>query len=309
MLGHRNFFKISRTSLRSAGVNMSWLGKVVGGAVGLLTGGPLGAIVGATLGHQLDKGADAQRSNTESDYPPGSQQRVQMAFFTATFSVMGHIAKADGRVSEAEIAMARAIMNKMELTESMRQTAMRLFNEGKQTQFPLDQALEHFRHECHRRSSLIRMFIEIQLQAAFADGALHTIEEQMLLHVCDKLRFPRFEFQTMRALLEAQMRFSGSDYSAYSRSSRSGGERGERSSPPPARPRNNLADAYAVLGISSAATEADVKKAYRRLMSQNHPDKLVAKGLPEDMVKLATEKTQQIRKAYDLICENRGIKH
>ena len=66
-----------------------------------------------------------------------------------------------------------------------------------------------------------------------------------------------------------------------------------------------LANAYEMLSVSPGDSDAEVKKAYRRLMSQHHPDKLVAKGLPEEMMKLATEKTQEIKAAYEVIQTHR----
>ena len=269
---------------------MSWLGKVFGGTFGFMLGGPLGALMGAAIGHQFDRGMEGMESFARIE--PGRQERIQMAFFTATFSVMGHLAKADGRVTEAEIDMARQIMDRMELPQEMREAAIRLFNEGKSPHFPLDDALQQFRHEVGRRSTLIRVFIEILLQSAYADGHLHPIEERLLLHICEKLGFSRFEFQALRAFMEAQLRFSQQRYQR------------QRSHYHPRRstPRTpSLSDAYAVLGLSRSASVAEVKKAYRRLMSQHHPDKLVAKGLPEEMVKIATEKTQKIREAYEII--------
>lgn len=264
---------------------MSWLGKIIGGTFGFMMGGPLGAVLGAALGHQFDKGLtglDNIRLNA------GDQHRVQTAFFTATFSVMGHIAKADGQVSKDEIELARAVMARMELDETLKKTAINLFNEGKKADFPLDPALEQFRKECHRRSTLIQMFIEIQLQAAYADGELHAAEESLLLHICERLGFSKYEFQRLKTLIEAQQRFSSSWQQSHPQS------RGP-----------TLEDAYRSLGVDKSASDAEIKKAYRRLMSQHHPDKLVAKGLPEEMMKIATEKTQEIRKAYETIREAR----
>lgn len=274
---------------------MTWLGKVVGGAVGFFMGGPLGAVLGAALGHQLDRNAD-DIGLLESDLAGGAQYRIQMAFFTATFSVMGHIAKADGRVTEAEIEAARSVMNRMELRTELRQTAIRLYNEGKRTDFPLDATLEQFRAECQRRYSLFRMFVEIQLEAALADGALHGTEERLLLHLCDRLHFSRFEFYTIKARMEAERRFAR--YSGRH-------QHWSRRETPAREP--SLADAYAVLGLSATASDGDIKRAYRKLMSQHHPDKLVAKGVPETMVRIATEKTQKIRKAYEAIAKTRKL--
>ena len=268
---------------------MSWLGKFFGGAFGFLLGGPLGAILGASVGHQFDIGM--QGIDRDERLSPGDQHRVQMAFFTATFSVMGHIAKSDGRVSTAEINLAKRIMDEMALSGDMRETAVKLFQQGKDSHFPLDEVLEQFRSECRRRIDLLRMFLEIQLQAALADGQLNAKEDHLLLNICRQLGISRFEYESIKMQLLAQQRF-------YNQST--GNRRYQ-----PARAQDNLADAYAVLGLKPTATDADIKKSYRRLISRHHPDKLVAKGLPEEMMTLAKEKTQQIRKAYETIMEAR----
>ena len=273
---------------------MTWFGKVVGSAFGFLMGGPIGAMLGAALGHQLDRKV-GDMGLLEADVSPSVRQRVQMAFFTATFSVMGHVAKADGRVTESEIEAARNVMQRMELSEDMRRTAIRLYNEGKKPGFALDATLEQFHAECERRYSLLRVFVEIQLEAALADGALRGAEEQVLLRVCERLKFSRFEFYAIRARMEAERRFAPGG----------GPQWGRRDLQAPGEP--SLADAYAVLGTSTSASASEVKRAYRKLMSQHHPDKLVAKGMPESMVLLANEKTQQIRKAYEIIAKARKL--
>ncbi|OAI01666.1 co-chaperone DjlA [Methylomonas methanica] len=267
---------------------MSWLGKLVGGAFGFMLGGPLGAIFGASIGHQFDAGMDGMAGES---FNPGDQQRVQMAFFTATFAVMGHVAKADGRVSNEEIGLAKRVMDNMELNPELREVAVQLFQQGKQVDFPLADVLRQFRVECHRRTHLVRMFVEIQIQAAFADGIYDAKEEKLLLDICAQLGVSRFEYQIIKGQVQAQHRFqqSGEQF----QTAKAG--------------LSKLEDAYAVLGIAATADDADVKKAYRRLMSQHHPDKLVAKGLPEEMMQMAKQKTQQIRKAYETIREARGF--
>jgi len=262
---------------------MSWFGTVVGGAFGFLLGGPLGAILGASVGHQFSKGLTG--IETGETLNPGDQHRVQTAFFTATFSVMGHIAKADGHVSPEELSLANHVMNQMALTSDMRKTAINLFQQGKQADFPLDEVLAQFYKECHRRTDLLRMFLEIQLQEAFADGTLALSEEKLLLHICSQLRISRFDYERLKIQLQAQQRFQGSN-SSYGQKTPT---------------KSSLQDAYGVLGLTPHASKVEVKKAYRRLMNQNHPDKLVAKGLPEEMMRLAKEKTQKISKAYQII--------
>ena len=263
---------------------MSWWGKVVGGAFGLMVGGPLGAVLGAALGHSFDRGLNGIEGSIGG---AGSQERAQAAFFTATFSCMGHLAKADGQVSSSEIQLAEAVIRQMQLAPEQRDAAIRLFNEGKQSDFDLDATLEQFRQECRRRTNVIQMFIEIQLQAAYADGALDETEERLLLHMCRILGFPEERFR----LLERMLR---------------GGQRShQRAGGAPRSNDMNLGDAYEILGVSKDASDDEVKKAYRRLMSQHHPDKLASKGLPDEMIEMAKSKSQDISRAYERIREAR----
>ena len=264
---------------------MSWWGKVVGGTFGFVVGGPLGALLGAALGHGFDKGGYGRIGN--HDFGRADPQRIQTAFFTATFSVMGHLAKVDGRVSEDEIEAARAVMRRMDLTPQHKKTAIRLFTEGKRADFPLDDVLAQFKRECHRRRNLYRIFIEIQLSAAYADGGLHHQEKRLLLHMCERLGLSRFEFARLEAGVRTQRHTSRAGHSAAASSS--------------------LEDDYAALGVSRQASDSEVKKAYRRLINQHHPDKLVARGLPEEMMKVASQKTHEIKSAYDRIRNARGF--
>ncbi|MET0118032.1 MAG: co-chaperone DjlA [Sedimenticola sp.] len=270
---------------------MGWWGKVAGGAFGFMLGGPLGALLGAVLGHSLDKGMKGLEGVEELN--PGDRERVQTAFFTTVFSVMGRIAKADGQVSRDEIALAEAVMDQMDLSAEMRRTAINLFNQGKADDFPLDEVLDQFRRECHRRNTLIQMFIEIQIQAAYADGRMDSAEEQLLLHICNMLGVPEFAFRRLEKMIRAERHYAGA-----------GAGRGRAASPPKG---PTLSDAYAILNISKDASDAEVKKAYRRLLNQHHPDKLVSKGLPEEMMKMAAQKTHEIRQAYEQVKAARGM--
>ncbi len=268
---------------------VSWWGKAVGGAFGFILGGPLGGLLGMALGHQFDHGFEGILSDgytTQAD-----MERIQAAFFTTTFSVMGHLAKADGQVSKDEIEMARRVMTQMQLGEEQRKVAVNLFNEGKQSNFIIDDVLRQFRKEAHRRTSLIQMFLEIQVYAAFADGLLHDKEEELLQHIFRMLGFSRFDYERIVGRVQAEMHL-GSRQQHRAQTSSSISDQ----------------DAYAILGVSRDVSDKEVKKAYRRLMNQHHPDKLVAKGMPEEMLKIATEKTHTIRAAYDQIKERRGMK-
>lgn len=265
---------------------MNWWGKLIAGTLGFMFGGPLGAVLGVVLGHQFDKGM--ARLAVE---PSEDRTRVQLAFFTATFSVMGKVAKVDGRVCEDEIGFARGVMEHMALSEEQRRVAMGLFTQGKSPEFDLDAALAQFRRECHGRSHLLRIFLEIQLQAAYADGRLDAVERRLLLHISESLGFSAREFEHLDAMVRFAREFTGAE------------------APPRQAPaRDHLRDAYRVLGVSPDASPDEIKRAYRRLMNQHHPDKLIAKGLPEEMVRLATEKTQEIKTAYETIKTARGMR-
>jgi len=181
-------------------------------------------------------------------------------------------------------------MQQMSLNEQQRKMAIELFNKGKQPDFPLDSALQQFRRHAHGQRNLLRMFMEILLHAAYADGDVHYKEEQLLKHIARALGISPYQLAQLEGMVQAQRAFHQGRGGQYE----------------PAKPRANLLkEAYQLLGIKETATDAEVKKAYRRQMNQHHPDKLVAKGLPEEMIKIATEKTQEIKAAYDTIIQSR----
>ena len=252
-----------------------------------MLGGPLGALIGAAIGHNFDAGLKRLGEGWQPGLETDRQERVQTAFFTATFSVMGHIAKADGRVSQDEIQLANHMMDQMSLSADLKRVAQGLFNQGKGEGFPLDDVLDQFRQECHGSRNLLRIFMEIQLQAAYADGTVHQQERLILEHLCERLRLPNGELNHLEAMLRGEREWRGGT---------GVGPGGGLS----------LNDAYAVLNVDRDTSDSEIKKAYRRLMSQHHPDKLVAKGLPEEMMRVATEKTQEIKAAYDKVVESRG---
>ena len=258
---------------------MSWWSTVIGGAVGFMIGGPLGAMLGVAFAGNFSK----RRANSgfNGNFGPGNQQRVQAAFFSGVFSVMGYISKVDGKVSKSEIVLAQQVMQHMQLSEEMIQVAKDLFNQGKQADFKLDEVLEQFRVETHRRTHLIRMFLEIQIQAAYADGIFDNSEHNALKDIAQKLHFPLHELENLIKQFAASK----------------GGSK-----------QTSIEDAYKILGAEESLDDKEIKRAYRRLLAQHHPDKLVAKGLPEEMQKLANEKTQEIISAYEVIKKHRGMR-
>jgi DnaJ like chaperone protein len=261
-----------------SGSIVKWWGKVIGGIAGYLLGGPLAAVAGVVLGHIVD----GWRPSTGRS--PGAQTRTQAAFLRATFSVMGHLCKADGRICEDEIAMASKVMDRLGLTGAHRRTAMEMFRQGKAPDFRLDDALSQFRAQCGRHPMLLGMFTEIQLSAALADGALTPQEDAALRCICVRLGIPRPMFEQFLRAARA--------------------ERSNREREPEAA--SDLESAYGTLGVEVNASDAEVKRAYRRLLSRHHPDKLAGEGMSEEMIRMANDRTQAIRRAYERIQSMRG---
>jgi DnaJ like chaperone protein len=259
---------------------MRWTGKIIGALVGLAAG-PVGAAIGALIGHGYDVAREPHDAADDA-------AAVGAVLFDTAFAVMGFLAKADGRVSEAEIDAARAVMRQMHLDEAHVRRAIAAFTRGKQADYPVEAELARLRAMCGPRHDLLRVFIEVQVRAALAGNDMQGPVRGLIIGVAERLGFSALEVVHLEAALRLQQ---GRGWTA----------------PPPA-PGARLASAYEVLGVDASASDEDVKKAYRRQMSENHPDKLVARGLPESMQDLAKEKTQRIREAYDVICEARGLR-
>ncbi|MBS0351127.1 MAG: co-chaperone DjlA [Proteobacteria bacterium] len=261
---------------------MRWNGKIVGLIIGLLSGHPLGVLLGVVIGHLFDTDF-FQKWLGKGQINHTSQ--TQHIFFDATFSVMGYLAKADGRVTESEIKAAEQVMQDMGLDAGMRREAIRLFNQGKQPDFDLTATMIQLKSSCWAHPNLLRTFLEIQTQIAYAEGGISQGKRTALRAICQELGVQGFIFDQFEQQAHAQQNY-------------------QQTRPDPAA---HLANSYQILNVSSNASDAEVKKAYRRLLGQNHPDKLMSQGLPPEMIKLANERTQKIKSAYETIKKARGM--
>ncbi|MEI2266268.1 co-chaperone DjlA [Erwinia sp. CGal63] len=272
---------------------MRYWGKVIGLVLGLLSGtGFWGLAIGLLFGHLIDKARAVQGQGYFAN-----QQTRQALFFSTTFQVMGHLTKSKGRVTDADIQMASLLMDRMQLHGEARTAAQQAFRQGKEGDYPLRSKLRELRSACFGRFDLIRMFLEIQIQAAFADGSLHPNERQVLYVIAEELGISHAQFDQFLRMMQGGQQFGGGG--GYQR----GGSQGYA---PPRGP--TLEDACSVLGVKSSDDATTIKRAYRKLMSEHHPDKLVAKGLPPQMMEMAKQKAQEIQAAYDLIKREKGFK-
>lgn len=260
----------------------TWFGKAVGGVVGLAAAGPAGFLVGLLLGHQFDQGLASGRG---VDFSSASGE-ISRLFFALTFEAMGHVAKIDGRVSEAEIREARRIMHGMQLSPEQTRAAIEHFTAGKDPRHPLAERLSLLAAKLGRRKDLARAFVEIQMQAALNVGSIGGEKRRALWQIASALGVGRAEVAQIEAVLRVRAL-------------------GESSAE--ARPAA-LEEAYRTLGVDPGASDADVKRAYRRLLNLHHPDKLIARGLPQPMAGVAEQKTHEIRAAYERIRAERGFR-
>jgi DnaJ like chaperone protein len=266
---------------------MMWKGVFFGALVGLLiTQRAWGAVIGAIIGLLFDQGAAASGAT-----PSQHAISISEEFFRTTFELMGHVAKSDGRVTEAEIDAARRLMYELNLGNREISAAIAYFRAGKSTAYNAELGVERLREACGQRHDLLRAFMELQMRAALAGNDLSPPARAILTRMAERLGMSGLEFAFVEASLRARQRARGA----------SAGTR-------PATGAGSLAECYAELEVDSSITDQEVTKAYRRQMSRHHPDKLVANGLPESMAQVAKEKTQRIQEAYEGIRAARGMR-
>lgn len=250
--------------------------------IGLLFGGFRGLLFGALVGYGIQLLLVAVvRSGL---------QRAQGGFLDTTFAVMGALSKADGIVTPEEIQATQRVFDMLRLSGEQREQAKAAFSRGKAPDFDLDAEIDRLKGTIgYGRGPLLRLFLQLQCMAVAADGQVHEAEHAMLVRIARRLGLTERDVSQLEALLRAAAT----------------GTAGGPGAPPP---RGRLDDAYTALGLTPEASDAEVKRAYRRLVSENHPDKLAARGLPETMRQVAEERTREINLAYELIKGSRDFK-
>lgn len=249
-------------------------GLFIGGLIGYMFGRFPGLLIGAAAGAFLTRYIRHRLWQKLSN--------VQASFLDSVFAVMGALCKADGVVTRDEIQVAERLFDQFRLSGENRERAKAAFNRGKADGFDLDAELQHFLKVSGRQSALLKMFLQVQVSAVAADGVVHPAEHEMLVRIARGLGLPESQVDQLEAMLRGAQGGRA-------------GQSGQQSSA------SQLEDAYKVLGVSSADSDAEIKKAYRKLMSENHPDKMAGRGMPESMREMAEQRTREISNAYDVI--------
>ena len=264
---------------------MYW-GKIIGTVAGLATLKPWFAVLGLFLGHQFDRGfADRYRSFEKQGADIG---RVSDDFVRALFQTMGHLAKIDGRVTQEEIRAARMIMHRLGLSPAHVRRAIAWFDDGKQPGFPFVQKIREARRVSIRNAAQRMMFVRLLLEVVLAKDAVKKEERGLIWTVCIELDVGRVELAQLEAMIRAQ--------------------KGFRHSPAGDADAARVRGAYEALGMSPDASNDEIKKAYRRLMNRNHPDKIAGSNPGATAIAEAERRTREVRSAYEMLKARRSIR-
>jgi DnaJ like chaperone protein len=254
--------------------------KLVCALLGFYFFGFFGALIGYFLGGIVDR----SRAYGIGGINPLSSAHRQKVFLETVFILQGKLAKADGHISRQEIAHVEQLFQKLGMSAEHKQKAITLFKQGSGADFDIDPTLREFMAVCGSTHHLRQMLLVYLIVMALSDGNIVPSEERLLIIIAHHLGYDEAAFRHMLDMVLNQSHFAG----------------GQAASSATA-----LEDAYKALGVSKDSTDQEIKHAYRKLMSQYHPDKLMGQGLPEDMIAVATEQAKEVQVAYDLITKSR----
>lgn len=253
--------------------------KIVGALIGYYFFGIFGAIAGYFLASIVERYSAYGMGGVN----PLSSAHRQTVFVETVFVLMGKLAKADGHISQDEVTHVEQFIQNLGMSAEHRQQAIALFKRGAAPDFEFEPALRQFMAVCGQTHSLRQMLLVYLIVMALSDGRIDSAEERVLMDIARHLGYDQAAFKRMLDMVLNQSHFAAGQASSTS----------------------TLDDAYKALGVSKECSDQEVKRAYRKLMSQYHPDKLMGQGVPEDMIKVATAQAQEVQVAYDLITKSR----
>ena len=305
-------------------MKQSWTGRIVGALLGLLFFNPLTALIGFALGwYFVDKKRnDRAREQMQAGqaFTYSSQYSPNFELIRSTFRLMGYVARGAGRVNEAHINKAEQYMAMMQLDEDARRSAIEAFNQGKDGQLDLQREVGYLRQLAGGNFTIISYVLEIEVQLALADGRMEQGEYQRLLSIAALAGVAAAQMDRLIRIRTAEMQFeqaarafrergfggfgpgAGGAYGSYDHAgSQQGGSQGGYQASA-----DDLNHAYEILGVTADTPFEEIKKNHKRLMLKYHPERLASQGLPPEMVRLYTQKAQDIQAAFDLIKKARG---
>ncbi|MDY0360105.1 MAG: TerB family tellurite resistance protein [Desulforegulaceae bacterium] len=258
---------------------MGWVGKLIGGTIGLGLGGPLGAILGAAIGHKFDKSEDKYlegfggRPSYASNNFEAKQQK-EMIFFVAAFSMLAKIAKADGQISDSEIQAVEDFMNNdLKLDSSSKAAAINIFRAARHSSESFESFSRQFYEAFKDQEQILELMIDVLFRVASSDGSIILDEEILIKNTSALFGFSDAKFNSIKS------KYAKVNSNHY----------------------------YAVLNCSPSDDPAYIKKQYRKLVSEYHPDKIIAKGLPDEFVEFANEKFREIQEAYEAVSRQKNL--
>ncbi len=259
---------------------MSWLGKMIGGTIGFALGGPLGAVAGAAFGHAfVDKKEDLYLRSIPGGQQLGGQgglspnEQAQLIFFTAAFSMLAKLCKVDGQVSQKEVQAIETFMRRdLQLDGNSQETAKNIFRQALHSPEPFEAFARQFSLVFRSQPNIMELMVDVLLRVSNADGAMSQNEEAIILSAARIFNYSDTDY----ARLKSKYVKTPNKY-------------------------------YAILKCDETASNEEIKKKYRTLVTEYHPDKIEAKGLPEEFIKFANDKFKEIQEAYDQIKRERGI--
>ena len=254
--------------------------KFIGFIAGFYFFGFFGALLGLFVGSFFDR----VRVYGSGAANPLQNALRQAVFLETVFIAMGKLAKADGHVSQDEIDHVEQFMQKLNMTAQHRQQAIVWFKQGAAPGFNIDETCKKFMSVCGHTKNLKQVLLVYLIVMALADGHFHPAEEALLADIAAHLGYSPTEFRQLLDMVLNQTHFGAGKVATAAA----------------------LDDAYKALGVTKDSTDAEIKRAYRKLMSQYHPDKLIGQGVPEDMIAMATEQAKEIQLAHDLIKKSWG---
>jgi DnaJ like chaperone protein len=194
----------------------------------------------------------------------------EVVFTVALIALSAKMAKADGEVTDSEV---RAFEEIFKIPPGETKNVARVYKVAQQDVAGFEAYARQVARIYRGKPAILEDVMDALFHIAKADGHVHPQELEYLRTVADIFGFSEIEFARIRA-------------------SHLGQEKG---------------DPYLVLGITPDISDEDLKKAYRRLVRENHPDTLIARGVPAELVTIANEKLAAINVAYDRIVKARGI--